>query len=145
MLYGSKPNSMSNCLTINTEDAESQITWWLRLIQLLLLSLALSLCLIPKALAKQCIADVGLAYTYLIEQQDLEQQIQLAYQNKTINLNDASEAELTQLKGVGSIKAKQIISYRQAFGDFARVEDLTKVKGIGDKTVSKNRDRMTVN
>ncbi|WP_201529059.1 ComEA family DNA-binding protein [Psychrobacter sanguinis] len=37
------------------------------------------------------------------------------------------------------------MSYRQAFGDFARVEDLTKVKGIGDKTVSKNRDRMTVN
>ncbi|MCC3345994.1 helix-hairpin-helix domain-containing protein [Psychrobacter sanguinis] len=99
---------MSNCLPIDTKDAESQITW-LRLIQLLLLSLALSLCLIPKALAKQCFADAGLAYTYLIEQQDLEQQTQWAYQNKTINLNDASEAELTQLKGVGSIKAKQII------------------------------------
>lgn len=144
MLYGSKPNSMSNCLTINTEDAESQITW-LRLIQLLLLSLALSLCLIPKALAKQCFADAGLAYTYLIEQQNLQQQTQLASQNQTINLNHANEGELTQLKGVGSSKAQQIISYRRAFGDFARVEDLAKVKGIGDKTVSKNRDRMTVN
>lgn len=144
MLYGSKPNSMSNCLTINTEDAESKITW-LKLIQLLILSLALSLCLIPKALAKQCFADAGLAYTYLIEQQDLEQQTQLASQNQTINLNHANEGELTQLKGVGSSKAQQIISYRRAFGDFAKVEDLTKVKGIGDKTVSKNRDRMTVN
>lgn len=64
MLYGSKPNSMSNSLTMNTKDAESQITW-LRLMQLLLLSLALSLCLIPKALAKQCFADAGLTYTYL--------------------------------------------------------------------------------
>lgn len=144
MLYGSKPNSMSNCLTINTEDAESKITW-LRLIQLLLLSLALSLCLIPKALAKQCFADVGLAYTYLIEQQNLQQQTQLASQNQTINLNHANEGELTQLKGVGSSKAQKIISYRRAFGDFARVEDLAKVKGIGDKTVSKNRDHMTVN
>ena len=144
MLYGSKPNSMSNSLTMNTKDAESQITW-LRLIQLLLLSLALSLCLIPKALAKQCFADAGLAYTYLIEQQNLQQQTQLASQNQTINLNHANEGELTQLKGVGSSKAQQIISYRRAFGDFVRVEDLTKVKGIGDKTVSKNRDRMTVN
>ena len=144
MLYGSKPNSMSNFLTINTEDAESKITW-LKLIQLLLLSLALSLCLIPKALAKQCFADAGLAYTYLIEQQDLEQQTQLASQNQTINLNHANEGELTQLKGVGSSKAQQIISYRRALGDFARVEDLAKVKGIGDKTVSNNRDRMTVN
>lgn len=144
MLYGSKPNSMSNFLTINTEDAESKITW-LKLIQLLLLSLVLSLCLIPKALAKQCFADAGLAYTYLIEQQDLEQQTQLASQNQTINLNHANEGELTQLKGVGSSKAQQIISYRRAFGDFARVEDLAKVKGIGHKTVSKNRDRMTVN
>ena len=144
MLYGSKPNSMSNFLTINTEDAESKITW-LKLIQLLLLSLALSLCLIPKALAKQCFADAGLAYTYLIEKQNLEQQTQLAYQNQTINLNHANEGELTQLKGVGSSKAQQIISYRRAFSDFARVEDLAKVKGIGDKTVSKNRDRMTVN
>ena len=144
MLYGSKPNSMSNFLTINTEDAESKITW-LRLIQLLLLSLALSLCLTPKALAKQCFADAGLAYTYLIEQQNLQQQTQLASQNQTINLNHANEGELTQLKGVGSSKAQQIISYRRAFGDFARVEDLAKVKGIGDKTVSKNRDRMTVN
>ena len=145
MLYGSKPNSMSNFLTINTEDAESQIMWWLRLIQLLLLSLALSLGLIPKALSKQCFADAGLAYTYLIEQQNLQQQTQLASQNQTINLNHANEGELTQLKGVGSSKAQQIISYRRAFGDFARVEDLAKVKGIGDKTVSKNRDRMTVN
>ena len=144
MLYGSKPNSMSNFLIINTEDAESKITW-LKLIQLLILSLALNLCLIPKALAKQCFADAGLAYTYLIEQQDLEQQTQLASQNQTINLNHASEAELTQLKGVGSSKAQQIISYRRAFGDFAKVEDLAKLKGIGDKTVSKNRDRMTVN
>ena len=144
MLYGSKPNSMSNFLTINTEDAESKITW-LKLIQLLLLSLALSLCLIPKALAKQCFADAGLAYTYLIEKQNLQQQTQLASQNQTINLNHANEGELTQLKGVGSSKAQQIISYRRAFGDFSRVEDLAKVKGIGDKTVSKNRDRMTVN
>lgn len=85
MLYGSKPNSMSNCLTINTEDAESQITWWLRLIQLLLLSLALSLCLIPKALAKQCFADAGLAYTYLIEQQDLEQELYVLTDRRFLN------------------------------------------------------------
>lgn len=61
-----------------------------------------------------------------------------------VHLNTASEGELTQLKGIGSGKAHQIILYREAFGPFASIDDLVKVKGIGDKTVAKNRARMSV-
>jgi len=69
---------------------------------------------------------------------------QLAKQNVVINLNTATEGELTQLKDIGSSKAQKIILYREAFGVFGSVDDLANVKGIGDKTVAKNRVRMSV-
>ncbi len=42
------------------------------------------------------------------------------------------------------IKAQEIILYREMFGDFKSVDELTKVKGIGAKTIEKNRARLTV-
>ena len=69
---------------------------------------------------------------------------QLAKQSVVINLNTATEGELTQLKGIGSSKAQKIVLYREAFGAFGSVDDLANVKGIGAKTVAKNRVRMSV-
>lgn len=103
--------------------------------------LILQLGLISNAWAQQCFADANQAYTYLINQQ---QNKQLVKQSGVINLNTAAEGELTQLKGIGSIKAQQIMLYREAFGPFASIDELTKVKGIGDRTVAKNRARMSV-
>lgn len=101
----------------------------------------LTLLWIPKLYAQQCFFDAEQAYDYLIQQQ---QQTQLGQQNQVVNLNQAGEAELTQLQGIGSGKAQQIILYREAFGPFKSVDQLTQVKGIGVKTVAKNRQRMTV-
>ena len=61
-----------------------------------------------------------------------------------INLNTASPAELETLNGVGAAKAEAIVAYRSEHGGFKSVDELANVKGIGDKTVSKNRDQMTV-
>ena len=96
------------------------------------------LALIPSAWAQQCFADANQAYVHLVNQQKKQQ---LAKQSMVINLNTATEGELTQLKDIGSSKVQKIILYREAFGS---VDDLAKVKGIGDKTVAKNRVRMSV-
>ena len=61
-----------------------------------------------------------------------------------VNLNTADEAALTALKGIGKVKAKAIVEYRQNIGPFKTVDDLAKVKGIGDKTVAELRDQLAV-
>lgn len=57
-----------------------------------------------------------------------------------VNVNTASATELAEeLKGVGMKKAAAIVEYRKQNGNFQTVESLTEVKGIGLKTVEKNR------
>lgn len=67
----------------------------------------------------------------------------LANSSKVININTASEAQLTQLDGIGAKKAQQIILYRQMIAPFTTADDLANVKGIGKATVDKNRHRIT--
>jgi len=55
-----------------------------------------------------------------------------------VNINSATEKELTHLKGVGKVTAEAIVEYRKEHGDFKSVKELAKVKGIGTKTVEKN-------
>ncbi|WP_313422059.1 ComEA family DNA-binding protein [Moraxella sp. CTOTU49803] len=67
----------------------------------------------------------------------------LANSPKVININTASETQLTQLDGIGAKKAQQIILYRRMIAPFATADDLANVKGIGKATVDKNRHRIT--
>ena len=61
-----------------------------------------------------------------------------------VNLNTADEAMLRGVKGIGPVKAKAIVAYRQQNGPFKSVDDLKKVKGIGDKTLAQLKDQVTV-
>ncbi|MGE8355577.1 MAG: ComEA family DNA-binding protein [Microvirgula sp.] len=56
-----------------------------------------------------------------------------------VNVNTASQAELEALNGIGPVKAKAILDYRQKNGPFKSVDDLKKVTGIGDKTLESIR------
>ena len=61
-----------------------------------------------------------------------------------VDINTADAAALEQVKGIGPSRAKAIVEYRRANGPFAKVDDLVRVPGIGDKAVGKLRDQVTV-
>jgi len=54
-----------------------------------------------------------------------------------INTADA-ETMSAELNGIGLSKAKAIVEYRKKHGPFSSPEDLSLVKGIGERTVEKN-------
>lgn len=54
-----------------------------------------------------------------------------------IDLNQAAIEDLTRLPRVGPVLARRIIEWRQENGPFKRIEDLKKVRGIGQKTFEK--------
>lgn len=61
-----------------------------------------------------------------------------------LDLNTASEAELEHLPRIGPTLAARITAYRAQRGGFRRVEDLTYVPGIGEKTLTRLRPHLTV-
>ncbi|MGH8155017.1 MAG: ComEA family DNA-binding protein, partial [Rhodanobacteraceae bacterium] len=58
-----------------------------------------------------------------------------------VNVNQADAQTIaTSLDGVGLSKAKAIVAYRTEHGPFKSVDELTSVKGMGAKTLARNRD-----
>ena len=61
-----------------------------------------------------------------------------------ININTATAEELDRLPGIGPVKAKAIVDYRNQNGDFKTIEDIQKVKGIKAGEFSKITDFIKV-
>ncbi len=62
-----------------------------------------------------------------------------------VDINSADAASLAEaIDGVGERKAVAIVEHREIHGPFASVDELAAVKGIGMKTVDRNRDGLTV-
>lgn len=62
-----------------------------------------------------------------------------------VDINTADAAQLDQvLVGVGASKAQAIVEYRKVNGPFKSADELANVKGIGLKTVERNRDLIKV-
>lgn len=66
-----------------------------------------------------------------------------ADQNFKINVNTASNSELQMLPGIGPTLAERIVKHRDEYGEFTDVEQLSKVKGIGKKTLEKLSNLIT--
>jgi len=56
---------------------------------------------------------------------------------RKVNINKADIETLIKIPGIGHVKAKAIIDYRGKIGKFKSLDELTKVKGIGNKTLAK--------
>lgn len=63
----------------------------------------------------------------------------LPNQPELLNINTATVEELQTLPNIGEATAQRIIDYRTQHGNFASVDALQNVKGIGAKTVEKLR------
>jgi len=62
-----------------------------------------------------------------------------------VGINSASADILAaRLKGVGQSRAEEIVRYREAYGRFDSVDELTEVKGIGPSTLEMNRQLITL-
>jgi len=63
---------------------------------------------------------------------------------RQIDINKASAVELTAIPGVGNVIAQRIVEFRDKQGPFRRVEDLMKIRGIGEKSFQKIRPYIKV-
>ena len=61
-----------------------------------------------------------------------------------VSLNSATIDELMQLPGIGEVKAKAIIAYREENGGFKSIEELLEVNGIGESTFNKIKDQLSL-
>lgn len=64
--------------------------------------------------------------------------------NQKVNINTATQAELETLPGIGPSTALKIIEYRKENGKFRCIEDITKIKGIGESKYNKIKDLIKV-
>lgn len=100
--------------------------------------------LIPILVASSLFLAAGAQATPLSALPNLSPAAQ-AEEVKTVNINTGSAQDIsTILVGVGEKRAEQIIELREQLGGFTEVEQLLDVKGIGVKTLEKNRAFITI-
>ncbi len=62
-----------------------------------------------------------------------------------INVNTANALILQRaLVGIGPKKAQRIVEYRENNGEFASIQELVHVKGIGPGTIERNLGRISI-
>lgn len=62
-----------------------------------------------------------------------------------VNINQAdAETIALVLTGVGEVKARAIVAFRDKQGPFKAIDDLVKVRGVGQELLAKNRQRISI-
>ena len=62
-----------------------------------------------------------------------------------VDINSATAQEISAaMTGIGLKKAEAIVSFRGTNGAFKDIKELALVKGIGEQTIEKNRENITV-
>jgi len=61
-----------------------------------------------------------------------------------VNINTANVEKLMTLEGIGEAYAQRIVEFRDKNGPFKNPQDLTKIKGIGERILELNKGRIVV-
>lgn len=77
-------------------------------------------------------------------QDDLRGVASCAIHSYKVNINTATEEELSCLEGIGEKLSQAIIEYRCKHGAFKTIEEICEVSGIGEKKFQKIRDLICV-
>ena len=79
-----------------------------------------------------------------VSKNDKIEQSEIISDDGKININSANEQLLTTLPSIGPTIAKAIIEYRNQNGKFTNIDQIKKVKRIGEKTFEKIKNKITV-
>jgi competence protein ComEA len=69
---------------------------------------------------------------------------EVVYKDTKVSINTATLSELMMIKGIGEVKAKAIIDYREDNGYFKKIDDLKNINGIGESTFEKIKDYIKI-
>ena len=67
-----------------------------------------------------------------------------AVATEVVNLNSATAAQIATLPGIGPKTADLVVQYRVKNGPFKKIEEIMNVRGVGEKSFLKIKDRLTV-
>ena len=68
----------------------------------------------------------------------------VAASTEVINLNNATATQIASLPGIGLKTAELVVEYRQKNGPFKKIEEIMNVRGVGEKSFLRIKDRLTV-
>ena len=74
---------------------------------------------------------------------EIERPVELQYQF-SLDINSATRIEWMQLEGIGEVMADKIIRDLKQNGSFQSINELTRISGIGKKTLEKMRPHLRI-
>ena|SRR5688572_5243788 len=90
------------------------------------------------------IAAVVLISSPLAAQRASKPPVPITVSAEVVNLNSATAAQIASLPGIGPKTADLVVQYRVKNGPFKKIEEIMNVRGIGEKSFLKIKDRLTV-
>jgi competence protein ComEA len=80
----------------------------------------------------------------LVAQRATKPPVAAASSTEVVNLNSATAAQIASLPGIGPKTADLVVQYRAKNGPFKKIEEIMNVRGVGEKSFLKIKDRLSV-